>query len=125
MRKIEFVLPFALKSLNKRQRLHWSTLSRERKLLAQEVMAALGGPRYYPRPPIRRVRLTVRRSSYRLLDTVNLWGSAKDLEDVLCVKSATHPAGLGIIEDDDQDHCELIVKQERGKPQTRVTIEWS
>ena len=123
---ISFALPFALSSLNIRQRTHWAELSKQRKVLLQEVMAAIGGPRYYPRPPFDRARVTVVRCSAGQLDPDNLAASCKPLLDVLCVGSPTHPGSLGIIEDDNPRQCELVVKQNavgRGDSATLVMIE--
>lgn len=125
-RPIRFTLPFALSSLNVRQRTHWAELSRERKSLAQEVMAAIGGPRYFPRPPFDRARVTVVRCSAGQLDPDALVGCVKPLLDVLCMASPTHPGSLGIIEDDNPRQCELVVKQspaERGDGATVVLVE--
>ena len=121
-----FTLPFALAGLNVRQRKHWGALTSERNELAKEVMAGIRGPRHYPRPPLNRARITVVRCCAQPLDPDNLVASVKPLLDVLCVKSATHPAGLGIIVDDNAKQCELVVKQSsapRGKGATIVSIE--
>lgn len=123
---IAFVLPFALKSLNIRQRTHWAELSRERKRLIMEVMVAIGGPRYFPRPPFAKARVTVVRSSAGQLDPDNLVASCKPLLDALCVASNRHPGSLGIIEDDNAKQCVLVLKQDsapRGDGATSVLVE--
>lgn len=109
-------------SLNVRDRLHWGAKKRYRDKLAQEVMVAIGGPRYFPRPPLERARVEVTRYSHKRLDRDNLFASGKALCDVLCAKSATHPAGLGIIVDDDEGHCDLVCVQDKGTPATLVII---
>ena len=122
---IEFYLPTPLPSLNVRQRKHWAQLRREQERLGWEVLAAIGGSRYLPRPPYGRARVEIVRRSIRLLDTDNSWASAKPLVDVLCIASKRHPRALGIITDDDPAHCELVVTQERcerGKGSTFVRI---
>ena len=91
-----------------------------------EVMAAIGGPRYFPRPPLQRVKITVVRCSVGRLDPDNLAASTKSLLDVLCVKSSRHPTGLGIIEDDNSDLLTLELKQSsasQGAGSTIVRIE--
>jgi hypothetical protein len=126
MRELLFHLPFALKSLNVRDRQHWSVRQREKQHLAQEVMAAIGGPRHYPRPPFAAARVTVWRHSAGALDADNLVASCKPLLDVLCAPSQRHPAGLGIVQDDAPDVLQLVVRQSkapRGKQFTRVWIE--
>jgi hypothetical protein len=122
---IEFYLPTPLPSLNSRQRRHWAQLSREQERLGWEVLAAIGGSRYLPRPPYERARVEIVRRSSGQLDTDGLWGSTKPLLDVLCIASKRHPRSLGIITDDDPVHCELVVTQERcerGKGSTFVRI---
>jgi len=123
---IAFVLPFALTSLNIRQRTHWAELTRERKRLIQEIMVALGGPRHFPRPPFARARVTVVRSSAGQLDPDNLVASCKPLLDALCMHSNHHPGSLGIIADDNARQCELVVRQTtvpKGVGATAVRVE--
>jgi len=120
---ITLVLPLALKSLNQRQRMHWAALMRYRNQIALEVTAAFGGTRYFPRPPLKNVRISVCRHSQLPIDPDNLAASCKSLLDVLCVKSNRHPCGLGIIEDDNPDQCKLVTSQARGKPTTTIIIE--
>lgn len=123
---ITFTLPFALESLNVRDRKHWAQRGRDKRDMAQEIMVAMNGPRHFPRPPLDRVRITIVRCSAGRLDADNAVASAKSLLDCLCVKSPRHPSGLGIIVDDGPDHVELIVRQSpapRGEGATVVTIE--
>lgn len=123
---IAFVLPFALTSLNVRQRTHWTELSRERKRLIMEIMVAIGGPRYFPRPPFARARVTVVRSSAGQLDPDSLAACTKPLLDALCLASNRHPGSLGLIEDDNPRQCELVVRQTaapRGAGATSVLVE--
>jgi hypothetical protein len=126
MRELFFTLPFALPSLNVRDRQHWATRGRQKKRLAQEVMAAIGGPRHYPRPPFASARVTVWRHSPGALDADNLAASCKPLLDVLCSASPRHPGGLGIIQDDAPGVLQLVMHQQqapRGTQFTRVWIE--
>jgi hypothetical protein len=123
---IQFVLPFALESLNVRDRKHWARRSRDKRDISLEVMAAIGGPRHFPRPAWARSKITVVRSSAGRLDRDNLYASTKALLDVLCARSPRHPTGLGIIEDDSEAHIDLIVKQSIAAPgdgSTAVRIE--
>jgi hypothetical protein len=126
MRSIEFTLPFALESLNVRDRKsHWER-SRDKQNMSWHIMAAIGGPAHYPRPPFRKVRITVNRASAKMLDPDNLVGSVKNLADCLCQKSDTHPTGVGIIMDDSPDLLELTVTQSNARPlwgHTDVKIE--
>ena len=116
VRSITFTLPFALNSLNVRQRQHWAELHRAQRMMSQEVMAAIKGPRHYPRPPYEACSVTVVRSSVGALDDDNLWASCKPLLDALCVASLRHPAGLGIIVDDSPDRLSLTVRQADAAP---------
>lgn len=125
MRTVAFVLPFALDSLNVRDRKHWAKRSSAQKDLHYEVMVALGGPRHFPRPPIAWCQITVVRHGKRLLDPDNLAASNKGLLDVLCERSPQHPVGLGIIRDDHPALITLDCKQQlaTGDPITAVRIE--
>ena len=126
MRSLAFVLPRVLPSLNQRLRTHWAKAGREQAALAWDVTAAIGGPHWFPRPPFGKARVSVVRNSAGALDPDSLAGHVKPLLDVLCVNSRVHPNGLGIIEDDAPDKCELIVTQHRasrGEGFTAVRIE--
>lgn len=112
VREITFTLPLALPSLNVALRTHWSQRRNYQRMLANEVMAAVGGPRHYPRPPFARARVLVVRHSAGQLDADNLAASCKSLLDVLCVNSPTHPFGLGFIEDDSSARVDLVVTQQ-------------
>jgi hypothetical protein len=119
---IEFVLPFCLESLNVRDRKsHWQR-SRDKRNLSWEVMAALGGPRWFPRPPLRHVKVTIIRCSSGRLDKDNLWASCKGLLDCLCATSPRHPDGLGIIEDDRDGLLDLEVRQSTAPPGAGSTV---
>jgi len=123
---IVFTLPFALESLNVRDRKHWAKRSKDKAAIAMEIIVAIGGTRYLPRPPYPRARITINRCSAGLLDPDGLGATAKNLLDAMCVRSSTHPSGIGIIEDDSARHIELIVTQSpapRGKGATVVKVE--
>ncbi len=126
MREIAFTLPLLLPSLNVRDRQHWQARRRHQKRLQLEMIAAIGGPTHYPRPPFERARLTVVRFGRRLLDDDNLVGSAKSLLDLLKAWSPHNPLGLSLIVDDAPHRCELVAEQEiirGGTTRTVVTIE--
>lgn len=126
MREIVFVLPFALTSLNVRDRQHWAERHRAQDQLHLEILAAIGGSRYLPRPPFARARVTVSRHSAGRLDTDNAHAACKGLLDILCIRSRTHPLGLGIITDDNPGDCELHVQQgvaPPGQASTAVRVE--
>jgi hypothetical protein len=116
--ELAFVLPFCLESLNVRDRKHWAKRSRDKRNLSLEVVAAIGGPRYFPRPAWRHVKVTVVRCSAGRLDRDNLYASAKSLLDCL--------VQLQIVEDDRSDWLDLEMKQSSaalGEGQTIVRIE--
>ena len=126
LRELAFTLPLLLPSLNVSLRQHWGERERFQKSLNLEVLAAIGGPRYLPRPPFERARITVVRVSTGQLDPDNLAGSFKALGDVLKAQSGRNPLGLGIIVEDTPNRIELVVTQTRavaGNPQTLVRIE--
>jgi len=124
-REVCFALKFALDSLNVRDRKHFGQKHRDQDRLKMEVIAALGGTRYLPRPPFARARVTVVRCSAGQLDPDGLPATCKGLIDVLCIASPVHPHGIGIIEDDSPRHIELIVRQDgaaRGEAMTLVRV---
>lgn len=121
-----FTLPFALESLNTRDRKHFGERHRAQDQMKLEVLAAIGGTRDLPRPPFARARVTVVRCSAGQLDPDNAYAACKGLLDVLCVQSVVHPHGLGIIADDSPRHLDLIVRQtgaDRGDGSTLVWVE--
>jgi hypothetical protein len=116
VREIAFILPFALPSLNVRDRRHRYRHGQDKKAMNLEVLAAIGGSRYLPRPPFKRARVTIVRCSSQRLDPDGLPAVAKNLLDVLCVQSKVHPTGLGVLVDDSPKHLELIVEQFTAAP---------
>lgn len=115
-RVLEFVLPFALATLNVRDRRHRYQHGSDKKQMNLEVLAAIGGSRYLPRPPFERARVTVVRCSSQRCDPDGLPATAKNVMDVLCVSSPIHPTGLGVIRDDSGKHIELVVRQSPAPP---------
>lgn len=122
MKEIVFSLPFLLQTLNERDRTNRWQKGRDKKALNLEVMAAIGGPRYFPRPPIRKATIVITRCSSGRVDPDNLAASAKNLLDVLCVRSGIHPSGLSIIEDDNPRNIELVTNQTKAAPGEGVTL---
>jgi hypothetical protein len=117
LRRVAFVLPLVLSSLNPMLRQHWAERRRQKEALGQEIMAAMGGPAHYPRPPFARALVKVVRLSSGALDPDNLAASCKSLLD--CLKGV-------VIEDDNPRQCELVVTQQtvkRGQESTAVVIE--
>ena len=124
LRGVSFTVPFALPSLNTSLRTHWAKRGRERDALIKEIIAAVGGPAHYPRPPFARCRLTVVRHGKRLLDADNLAASVKHLADALCLPTRRHPGSLGFIVDDSAGTCEIVATQVKagGKPMKLMTV---
>jgi hypothetical protein len=130
---IRFELPFALPSLNtilRQCRSHAGKrrgVKKARNDLAWAVVAAIGRQR--PPVPLARVRVRIESHAARMLDPIdNLPGSVKNLMDVLQPPSTSHPAGLGIIQNDSAA-CVIVsevvqIKLTRGtKAKTVVIIE--
>jgi hypothetical protein len=114
MRSLVFTLPLLLPSLNRTKGEHWGASYARHKLLHQEVMAAVRGPRHYPLPPFARARLLITRYTCQLTDDDNRAGSVKQLVDVLKANHPTrNPLGLSFIAGDESDKCEIIATQER------------
>lgn len=94
VRVLEFTIPMLTPSLNTFMRMHWRKRANLKKLLLQEVWAAI--------PPDQRqqfdgpVRMAITRYSTGTLDHDNLAGGFKPLID--CLQPA--PQGIGLIMDD-------------------------
>lgn len=115
-----FINDFFPKSLNRTQDKHWIHRHRRKRRISDIVEAhclAAGGIPKFDGP----VKLKIARlwgKGQRKLDRVNLWGAVKALEDVLRVRKKSgkgFQGSLGIILDDDEDHCHLTVSQQRNK----------
>lgn len=124
--RVSFTLDGLLPLLNRQLRTHWAKRRLEQRDLAWRVVAALGAS-HRPAAPISPARVYIERHCTILPDVDGLYGSAKQLVDVLCMQSRTHPVGLGIIEDDAPQYCRLYVEavkvRHRNEQQTRVLIE--
>lgn len=121
---IEFTLNRILPTLNSMLRMHWSERRRHQRALAWEVLAAIHG--HKPPSPICPAIVYVERCCRREPDTDNMISSVKNLLDVLCLPSRTHPNGLGLIVDDAPALCTLrcacrIIPAREGQS-TRVVI---
>jgi len=109
----EMILEYQFESLNKMMRMHWAV----RKKRQQELMAAVEYAA--PRPLLKftgRTRLTIIRQwgkRGRAFDPDNLVASCKMLIDCLKEPKGRSHYGLGIIPDDDPEHLELLVRQEK------------
>ncbi len=120
---IAFTIQGLTPSPNTMLRTHWSARRRYIADLAWQVRAALLGP--LPTSPIARARVTVWRHSVQPLDSDALAGSVKFLLDVLQPPSPRHPYGLGVLQDDRADCCELTVRWVTTKHRTdqRMVVE--
>ena len=107
-RSLSFSIPTLPLSLNRWQRMHWAERAKFQKLITMEIIAAIGGPLYYPRPRMERAIVTIIRHSSRLLDEDN--PVVKPFVDAL---TATH--GIGIVADDNPNVLRIIVKQVKCK----------
>lgn len=115
-RELAFVLPFALPSLNVRDRAHWTARRRQKIDMSWAIIGLTQGQR--PPQPWWRSRVHVERRSAGMLDIDNLYASAKDLLDSL-IK-------VGIIVDDAPDFLTLEITQARttrGNGSTHVRVE--
>lgn len=121
-RVVDFTLPFCLPSLNRALRVHWSERHRQMVALNQEIMVAVGGPHWYPRPPFARARVTAVRISAGELDTDNLFASCKQILDILKLRTERNPLGLSFIVGDEPSRCELVAKQQRGARKEGATV---
>ena len=122
-----FTLPYALPSLNKLLRMHWSERKKEAKRMSESVAAVTAHLPKGAKPP-EHARVTVVRYASRAMDEDNLYGSVKHLLDVLQPKSERHPFGLGLIAGDDPAHLTVTVRFERSSraaARTSVLVEKS
>lgn len=95
---IHFRLAKPTMLLNVWQRMHWTKRREFQQALSWDVRVAIGGARHHP---IERCVISIERRSIQLPDWDGLYGGAKSLLDCLVVPSKKHPAGLGVIRDDD------------------------
>jgi len=112
---IELTLNEATPSLNKMLRRHWSVDRKLKAKWARLVWVALRSKYLGPMHPFPRARVTITRTSPRMLDADNATGGCKPIID--CLRQ------LSLIVDDSPEHIELIVRQEKGKAATRIQIE--
>ena len=109
----EMTFEYQFESLNKMMRTHWAV----RKKRQEELMAAVEYAAPRPLPRFKgKTRLTVIRQwgkRGRAFDPDNLVASCKMLIDCLKEPKGRTKYGLGIIPDDDPEHLELLVKQEK------------
>lgn len=128
-------------SLNQTQFAHWSSVRRHKQraldLLYVYCLQSGGIPRFTGRPRVTLTRLWGK--GQRALDTVNLYGSFKPLEDAMRAQKKAggrrdrgrgKQGGLGIIEDDSQAAVELVVQQRKndlpgyeGRPCVLIVVE--
>ena len=109
----EMTFEYQFESLNKMMRTHWAV----RRKRQEELMAAVEYAAPRPLPKFTgKTRLTVIRQwgkRGRAFDPDNLVASCKMLIDCLKEPKGRTKYGLGIIPDDDPEHLELLVKQEK------------
>lgn len=109
----EMTFEYQFESLNKMMRTHWAV----RKKRQEELMAAVDYSAPRPLPKFTgKTRLTIIRQwgkRGRAFDPDNLVASCKMLIDCLKEPKGRSKYGLGIIPDDDPEHLELLVKQEK------------
>jgi hypothetical protein len=115
--KWTFTIPQATPSLNEIIGNHFRTNDRMKAVIKWMLASALNTIPKIPRATHKR-RLTIVRHGRGRLDRANLVGGAKWLEDAI--------KDRGLLTDDDDAGCELIVTQivsRKDKPFTEVTIE--
>ena len=121
---IAFTLPHPTPTANTWQRMHYRKRSAYQRALSWEIHILTRGTR--PNAPICPARVTITRYSRGVLpDMDGLIGGCKALLDVLQPASKRHPAGLGIIADDNAAALTTLYRAERanGNPRTEVLIE--
>ena len=120
---IAFSIPMLL-PITPNERKHWAAKLKDKRLITARV--ALATVQWRNVEPLERARVTVTRYSVgaKRPDRDNLYSSCKFLLDCLCVRSKTHPNGLGFIADDDDDHLELLCRAARApsKQQQRTEV---
>jgi len=108
-------IPEATPSLNTMLRRHWSVDRRLKKHWHKLVWVALFERPHGPRARFSKAKITITRSSPRMLDPDNAAGSVKHVVDAL--------RACDVIADDTPEHIELIVRQEKGKAKTVIELE--
>lgn len=125
MRTIHFTLPMLLPTRNEQDRLHYHDKTRLKECLALEIRAAGVLP---PPMPLDLCAVTIWRHSLVEPDTDGLFGSIKQLLDVLQPKGGIvtvqgkprlrNPQGLGIIADDKPSRCAVDVRWIKARHRT-------
>ncbi|MXV43488.1 hypothetical protein GS501_00130 [Saccharibacter sp. 17.LH.SD] len=131
-RSISFTLPTPYPLLNKTLRMHHRALTRLKKSLRANIVAAIGGPQNIPSKPFPYAHIRIERWSVGTPDKDNLeGGGAKQLIDCLTTpviqarRHVRNKYGLGIIVDDSPAHITTeyhAVKCRLCEQKTVVTI---
>lgn len=116
-------LPFRSVLANEWQRMHWTKRRHYSNQLALEIAAAIPW-KDRPKIPWAAWSILIERESTKQPDPSAIMSGAKPILDVLQPRSKRHPAGLGIVANDDAGS--LIAYHERHiqgpRKWTRVTI---
>ena len=112
-----FRLEFPTPSLNEIQGWHWTFAKREKQAIGWKLASALNKLPAIP-PATGKRRLTITRHGKGRLDTANLLGGVKWLEDAI--------KDRGLLIDDRDEFCELVVSQvvsRKVAPFTEILLE--
>ncbi len=111
MQNIKFVVQGVPESLNKSLRKHWAARKKDKETWSWMIIVALKQIKQYPViKTLENVRLIITQYRHRFLDKDNLYGSCKGIIDCLKVRK-----GIGLIRDDDDEHCKLTIEQKQIK----------
>jgi hypothetical protein len=116
-------LPFRSVLANEWQRMHWTARRRYSQQVAALIMAAIPW-KDRPKVPWKAWSILIERESTQRPDPSAIMSGAKPLIDALQPKSKRHPAGIGLVENDNADS--LIAYHEKHiqgpRKWTRITI---
>ena len=123
---IRFEIPVAFYALNTMRNMGFAEYPAYRRRLAAMIAEAAGSQ--VPAEPFECARVTIVRHARTLPDVDNLYGGAKPVIDCLVrMRPASHPSGLGFVEDDNPLAMEIVVEpcllEKGGKPRTCIAIE--
>lgn len=109
------IIPDVPPSLNVWQRMHWRKRGRLTRRFGDLLVAC--GARDVPEATGQKRKVSIIEYRKRMLDKDNLYGGVKPLVDAI--------KRLGLVVDDNEAWCELVVEQARalGVPQTVIKVE--
>lgn len=93
--------------------MHWGAVRRLKRKIAEALAVQIPNASGVP---FAKAKVEIIRKTAKEPDKDNLYGAVKPILDAMQVVSKRHPYGAYIIENDDPDHIELVVRWEKASP---------